>query len=121
MRDAVNMAKALGDPARLRALRALRGGELCLCQLIALLRLAPSTVSKHLDILDRAGLVQRRKDGRWCYFRRPGRDAGPAVRAALRWVDAALNADDAAARDAQRLTGLRGADPRRLAACYKGA
>jgi ArsR family transcriptional regulator, arsenate/arsenite/antimonite-responsive transcriptional repressor len=81
---------ALADPNRVRALLALAGGELCACQLIALLNLAPSTVSRHLDVLRRAGLVHSRKLGRWVHYRRPGEDASPHVRATLGYVDNAL-------------------------------
>lgn len=69
MRDTLDVLKAVADETRLRALCALRGGELCVCQLIALLELAPSTVSKHLSILRAARLVESRKDGRWMYYR----------------------------------------------------
>lgn len=69
MRDRLDVLKALADETRLRALCALRGGELCVCQLIALLELAPSTVSKHLSILRAARLVESRKEGRWMYYR----------------------------------------------------
>jgi len=50
-------------------LYALRHGELCVCQLIELMGLSPSTVSKHLSILRDAGLLDSRKDGRWVYYR----------------------------------------------------
>ncbi len=69
MREVMDMLKALADESRLRALCALEGGELCVCQIIALLDLAPSTVSKHLTILRAARLVESRKDGRWMYYR----------------------------------------------------
>jgi DNA-binding transcriptional ArsR family regulator len=69
MQDIMDVLKALADENRLRALCALRGGELCVCQLIALLDLAPSTVSRHLTILRSARLVDSRKDGRWIYYR----------------------------------------------------
>jgi len=69
MRDKLDVLKALADETRLRALCALRGGELCVCQLIALLEWAPSTVSKHLSILRNARLVDSRKEGRWMYYR----------------------------------------------------
>ncbi len=69
MRDTLDVLKALADESRLRALFALREGELCVCQLIALLELAPSTVSKHLSVLRAARLVESRKDGRWMYYR----------------------------------------------------
>ncbi len=67
----VDIAKALSDSNRVRALAALQHGELCVCQLIELLKLAPSTVSKHMSILKQAGLVESRKDSRWVYYRLP--------------------------------------------------
>jgi ArsR family transcriptional regulator len=79
MNDVLNVAKALADANRLRALMALGAGELCVCQLIEMLGLAPSTVSKHLSILHQAGLVEVRKEGRWMYYRLPGRGASKAV------------------------------------------
>jgi DNA-binding transcriptional ArsR family regulator len=60
---------ALSDSNRVRALMALRSGEICVCQLIELLQLAPSTVSKHMSILKQAGLVSSRKDSQWVYYR----------------------------------------------------
>ena len=51
MREFLEAAKALADANRVRALLALEGGELCVCQIVALLGLAPSTVSKHLSVL----------------------------------------------------------------------
>ena len=69
MREVMDVLKALADENRVRLLFALKGGELCVCQLIALLDLAPSTVSKHLTILRAARLVDSRKDGRWMYYR----------------------------------------------------
>ncbi len=60
--------KALSDESRLRAFIALRHHELCVCQIIELLQLAPSTVSKHMSILKQAGLVESRKKGRWIHY-----------------------------------------------------
>jgi ArsR family transcriptional regulator len=69
MNDFIAVTKALSDPHRVRALMALRNGELCVCQILELLALAPSTVSKHMSILKQAGLVDSRKDSRWVYYR----------------------------------------------------
>ncbi len=69
MNDFVAITKALSDPHRVRAFLALRRGELCVCQIIELLELAPSTISKHMSILKQAGLVDSRKDSRWVYYR----------------------------------------------------
>ena len=102
MRKLLDITRALGDETRVRALLALRDGELCLCHVIGLLELAPSTVSRHLDLLVRAGLVERRKDGRWAHFRLAGREAPPVVRHALRWVLETLGDDATIARDGRR-------------------
>ncbi|MHC4156850.1 MAG: ArsR/SmtB family transcription factor [Planctomycetota bacterium] len=61
MGDFTSIAKALSDENRVRALMMLSEGELCVCQLIEMLALAPSTVSKHMSILFQAGLVNARK------------------------------------------------------------
>lgn len=66
---AVNLFRALGDESRLRAVLVLRRHELCVCQIVELLGLAPSTVSKHLAILREAGLIEARKMGRWVHYR----------------------------------------------------
>ncbi|HPD31015.1 MAG TPA: metalloregulator ArsR/SmtB family transcription factor [Phycisphaerae bacterium] len=119
MQEYLAITKALGDETRVRALLALRGGELCLCHIIQLLRLAPATLSKHMDLLVQAGLVERRKDGRWCYFRLIGANAQPAARRALRWTLDALADDPVIRRDAEALNKIRCADPKELSACYR--
>jgi len=69
MKEALRVFRALADETRVRLLYALRHGELCVCQLIELTGLSPSTVSKHLSILRDAGLLDSRKEGRWVYYR----------------------------------------------------
>lgn len=86
MRDVLDITKAMADGNRLRALMALRGGELCVCQIIEMLGLAPSTVSKHLSILHQAGLVEARKDGRWMYYRLADRTGSKAAGEAIAWL-----------------------------------
>ena len=90
MQDILAITKALADENRLRALMMLRGQELCACQVIEVLGLAPSTVSKHMTILRQAGLVQARKDGRWMHYSLPGRGMARSVRQALSFVKANL-------------------------------
>jgi ArsR family transcriptional regulator len=118
MRDFLAIVKALGDETRLRALVSLSQRELCLCQLVELFGMAPSTISKHMNVLCEAGLVLRRKEGRWVYFRLSGRDAPPAVRQGLRWVRASLSADPQVVHDAVRLPGVLKKDLEELCACY---
>ena len=69
LQSAIGVLKAMGHPVRLRILAMLRHGELCVCQMTALLDLATLTVSAHLADLKRAGLVNERKHGRWVFYR----------------------------------------------------
>lgn len=103
MREAVSITKALADENRLRALFALNQSELCLCQIIELLGLAPSTVSKHMSILRQARLVENKKDGRWMYYRLAGNDADPMVREALDWVSHSLQGGKESKKDIRKL------------------
>ena len=68
MREFIYITKALADPNRVRVLLALEGQELCVCQIVEFLGLAPSTVSKHLAILNQVGLIRSRKAERWVYY-----------------------------------------------------
>jgi DNA-binding transcriptional ArsR family regulator len=103
MRDFMAITRALADPNRVRMLLALRGGELCVCQLTELFGFAPSTVSKHLSILHDAGLILSRKSGRWVYYRLPGKAAPVTVREALDWVHKSLTKTVEAGEDAKKL------------------
>lgn len=66
--------RAFSDPLRLRILRLLRGGELCVGDLVAILAAPQPTVSRHLSYLRKAGLVATRKAGLWAFYAlAPGR------------------------------------------------
>lgn len=70
METSLAIVKALADGSRMRVVAALmRHDELCVCQLVEMLRLATATVSRHMSILQHARLVQSRKDGKWVYYR----------------------------------------------------
>jgi DNA-binding transcriptional ArsR family regulator len=114
MRDVLDITKALADGNRLRVLMALGGGELCVCQIVELLQLAPSTVSKHMSILRQARLVEGRKDGRWMYYRLPGRDAPKAVKDAIAWIRRRLAESPQIVRDGKELTRILSMDPEEL-------
>ena len=103
MREFMAITKALADANRTRILMFLRGGELCVCQIMEMLGLAPSTVSKHLTILHQAGLLESRKDGRWIHYRLPGRDAPRCVRGVIRWLQESLADDPRTAQDAKKV------------------
>jgi len=68
MQQTTNLLKALTDETRLRILALLGRGELCVCDLIAVLQLPQSTVSRHLALLKNAGWVTDRRQGLWMYY-----------------------------------------------------
>ena len=103
MREFMAITKALSDPNRVRMLLALRGGELCVCQITELFGFAPSTVSKHLSILHQARLILSRKSERWVYYRLPEKPSTVAGREALDWVHKSLARARETKADAQKL------------------
>jgi len=90
LEELAEVASALGEPKRLHALGLLSHGELCLCDLTEALGLSSSTVSNHMAILKRAGLVETRKDGRWMHFRLSESHPGSFAAQALAWAVANL-------------------------------
>jgi len=65
----LSVFKALANEKRIRILEALREGELCACELEAVLDAPQSTVASHLSSLREAGLVHTRDSGKWTYYR----------------------------------------------------
>src|SRR5882672_2680602 len=61
--------KALADATRLRILALLVGGEICVCEIHAALKLPQPAVSRHLAYLRNAGLVDTRREGLWVHYR----------------------------------------------------
>jgi DNA-binding transcriptional ArsR family regulator len=108
MDETLLVTKALSDRQRLRILMLLTGGELCVCQVVAVLDLAASTISKHLSVLTGAGLLLARKDGRWVHYR-----LAPSA-PALDWLRAALARDPAIRADRQALKQIKQQAPEDL-------
>lgn len=104
------VAKAIADPSRVRILKLLESGELCVCQITTVLDLAPATVSKHLAGLKTAGLLQQRRDGKWVYYRLAERDFNAHARPFLDLVRSSLKDDPTTAED-RRVLALVNAVP----------
>lgn len=68
MKKTAQMIKALSDETRLRILSLLMEGELCVCDLMTVLRLPQSTVSRHLSYLRNTGWVVDRREGVWIFY-----------------------------------------------------
>lgn len=106
MDNFVAIAKALSDTNRVRAILALRKGELCVCQIIELLGLAPSTISKHMTILKQAGLVESRKEGRWVYYRTAERKNSSLAQGMTKLMLSVLAQDEQVQSDDTRLNEI---------------
>lgn len=96
------MFRAFSDRTRLRLLHLLRGGEVCVCDLVRVLEVPQSKVSRHLAYLRKAGLVTARKEGLWMHYR-----LAPATtefhRSLLNCLACCFTAVPELARDTQRL------------------
>src|SRR5512132_2655542 len=102
MRELELALKAAGDPTRTRILKLLEGRRLCVCQVQAVLRLAPSTVSKHLTLLKLAGLVEDRRDGKWIEYALADQPSDHA-KGVLALLRGSLDRDPAILADRRRL------------------
>ncbi len=107
MRELIRITKALSDENRLRIIAMLRNEEHCACDIIEVLGLAPSTVSRHLTLLDVAGLVQVRKAGRWRHYRLTKTStASQPVRRALSFIRCTAFESDQCIADLKTLKNI---------------
>jgi ArsR family transcriptional regulator, arsenate/arsenite/antimonite-responsive transcriptional repressor len=111
LKEVLEVHKALSDANRVRALIALNGRELCVCQIKELLQLATSTVSKHLSILKSARLVEMRKVGRWIYYRLSDVETDSTTAEALTFLENYLANDRQICEDRKRLKEILKLDP----------
>ncbi|MCL5807725.1 MAG: metalloregulator ArsR/SmtB family transcription factor [Deltaproteobacteria bacterium] len=68
MKEFIKVMKALSDPNRVKLLKMLQRRMMCVCEVQAALGIAQPTVSKHLKLLEDAGLVDRKKEGLWVNY-----------------------------------------------------
>jgi ArsR family transcriptional regulator len=68
MDTVLNIFKALSDETRLRILKLLERGELCVCDIVAALDMIQPNVSFHLGVLKEAGFIKDRRQGKWIHY-----------------------------------------------------
>jgi DNA-binding transcriptional ArsR family regulator len=107
MRDLELALKAASDPTRTRILKLLESGGLCVCQVQAVLRLAPSTVSKHLSILKLAGFVDDRRDGRWIEYALVQQERNAYARGLLAMLRGPIDRHPVVIADRKRLREIK--------------
>jgi ArsR family transcriptional regulator len=101
MLELVAIARALGDPTRVRIVAALRNGELCVCELVDALDISQSSLSSHLQICRQAGVLTTRKESRWIYYSLSTRYA-PLIETIFSELPT-VRTDEQLRRDARRL------------------
>lgn len=69
MKELLSVFKALSDETRLRIVKLLENGELCVCHIVAAVDMSQSKISFHLKILKEAGLVKDWREGKWMHYR----------------------------------------------------
>lgn len=107
------ISKAFAEENRIRILNMLREQELCVCQIIEVLNLAPSTVSKHLSILEQAQLIESEKRGRWVYYqlaKKPLR----VIQGSYKLIFDSIREDKQIKRDLQKLKKVLNTDLEKL-------
>ena len=114
MNQLTDIANALSDPNRIRLLAACLDRERCVCQLVELIDLSNASISKHLSMLKRAGLLESRKEGRWVHYRSPEAPTAMA-RDAITFVQSHALNDEAILADVIKLKEIDAIEPCDLA------
>lgn len=91
MHDFLKVMKALSDPNRVKIIKMLQQKMMCVCEMQAALKITQPSVSKHLRILEEAGLVTSDKDGMWVNYHLTSGSSSPYAASLLgnlkHWLD----------------------------------
>lgn len=110
MKDFIKVMKALSDPNRVKIMKMLQRRMLCVCEIKEALGLAQSSASKHLKILEEAGLVEHAKDGLWVNYRLSDGACSPYAASLLGNLRHWLEADAEVTSLVERLTDIHRED-----------
>jgi DNA-binding transcriptional ArsR family regulator len=102
LREYEMVMKSVADPTRVRILKLLETGEMCVCQVVAVLELSQSTISKHLFLLRMAGFVRERQEKKWVHYALAEPGGSPYARKMLATLKGWLNDDPTVGRDRKR-------------------
>ncbi len=112
MSDVVAFSKALADVTRWRILHLVKGGALCVCELADILGMPQSSVSSHVQVIRRAGLLESEKCEKWTYFR-----VRPSLRKLLRDIEKSFPYPDPAQLIEDRANSVRRLETRKISCC----
>ena len=110
MKPFLKVMKALSDPNRVKIIKMLQQRFLCVCEMKAALNIAQPTVSKHLKLLEDAGLVTSEKDGLWVNYRLTDGGSSPYAATVLGNLRHWLNEDGQIMDLVERLPSIRRED-----------
>lgn len=102
MRDLVSVFKALADPTRLRIIKLLEKKSMCVCELTAVLGIKQPSVSHHLGILKRAGLVEDIRNGQWIDYKLAKEKYNEYAPQVLKMLSGWLNKDPMVLKDLRK-------------------
>ncbi len=118
LKEYETVMKAVSDPTRVRILKILESGEICVCQIIAVIHLSQPTISNHLSLLKSEGLIKDRKDKKWVLYSLDGKGADGYAGRVLRNLRGWLNDDPLITRDRERTALARKLGPGTI--CARG-
>ncbi len=107
MKDFIRVMKALSDPNRVKIVKLLQHKSMCVCEIHTALGLAQPTVSKHLKLLEDAGLVTYSKSGLWVNYTLTDGSSTPYAATLLGSLRHWLQDDPGVAPILQRLPEIR--------------
>jgi ArsR family transcriptional regulator len=110
MKPFIKVMKALSDPNRVKIIKMLQQRVLCVCEMRAALNIAQPTVSKHLKLLEDAGLVESDKEGLWVNYRLTDGDSSPYAASVLGNLRHWLNEDKQIADLVKKLPSIHRED-----------
>ena len=110
MKPFLKVMKALSDPNRVKIIKMLQQRFLCVCEMRAALNIAQPTVSKHLKLLEDAGLVTSEKDGLWVNYRLTNGNSSPYAATVLGNLRHWLNDDTQVVDLVKKLPSIRRED-----------
>ncbi len=107
MTDLVEVFKALSDETRLRIMKLLEDEALCVCEIMAVLDMIQSRVSRHLDILRRAGFLVARREKKWVIYTWNREKLNPYHLPLQEMLRLWLNDNERVRRDRERLKEVK--------------
>ena len=110
MKTFLKVMRALSDPNRVKIIKMLQHKVMCVCEMQAALQIAQPSVSKHLKILEDAGLVFFHKDGMWVNYQLADGSANPYVASLLGNLRHWLEDDSELAEIVEKLSSIRRED-----------